>query len=138
MERFVHWAIDTGVGEGTTWDMSLPVTFGAGAMLVLDSEGGNEFRTCWLGTIEAVLRGPFKGPFAETSKLLIVKDSQSNSRWDDIAAAPWRIQLLVFDGTEKHLFCTVAAELVATPALEHYSVDLGETRNTFSHEADCS
>lgn len=91
MKSLVHWAIDARVGEGTAWYMSPLVTFGAGAVLVSDSEWGNEFRTCWLSAIEAIFCGPFKGSFTEISKLLVVKDPQSNTRRYDIAAATRRV-----------------------------------------------
>lgn len=42
MKRFVHWAVDTRMGEGAAWYMSLPMTFGASAVLVLNGKRRNE------------------------------------------------------------------------------------------------
>lgn len=42
MKWLVHWAIDTRVGEGAAWYMSLPITFGASAVLVLNGKRRNK------------------------------------------------------------------------------------------------
>ena len=72
-KSLVHWAIDSGMQQGTTWQVSLLVTLRVYTMAIFDSKRRNELRTSCIGAVDAILGRPYKGSFIETTKLLVIQ-----------------------------------------------------------------